>query len=64
MVWSTNYSCMTDRQELLEDRPIACAVDASMKGLEYLKLSIMLRMHIHPEHETSGVANPFPDLRG
>ena len=64
MIWSTNHSCKTDLQELLEVRPRVCAIDASMKGLEYLKLSIILCIHILPEHETSGVANPFPDLGG
>jgi hypothetical protein len=53
-----NHSCKTDLQELPEVRPRVCPIDASMKGLEYLKLSIILTMHIHPEHETSGVVIP------
>ena len=64
MVWSTNHSFKTDLQELHEVRPRVCAIDASMKGLEYVKLSIILCMIILPEHETSGVANPFSELRG
>ena len=64
MIWSTNHSCKTDLQELHEVRPRVCVIDASMKGLEYVKLSIILCMIILPEHETSGVANPFSELRG
>ena len=64
MIWSTNHSCKTDLQELHEVRPRVCAIDASMKGLQCVKLSIILCMIILSEHETSGVANPFPDLGG
>jgi hypothetical protein len=58
-----NHSCKTDLQKLLEDRPMACAVEASLKELGYLKTGIILCIHILPEHETSGLVIPSPDLR-